>query len=271
MKRNISCALSAACMALIFIVSCDPLEPSTYTENFFRIATVKCTDDKASLQLDYTGEVFNIDNFKTKSDAQNFGLKNGDRIIAELEVNAVGTMDNNKLTFKSVVETIPLHKLAEARPSDTLNYDYQFNVLWLVDQRYPAIWSQGHLVNVAPIYYVPSEESAREFYLYPMQMNRDTLEMRLYSYIPYNNLAIRGYASSSQSLLCFDISSLRDSVADATEHKRRKDILKEIEGLNRDSLMVHIFAPDTLRGNLDGIYYERYPRVSVSISIPFDF
>lgn len=271
MKRNILYALFAACIALIFIVSCDPLEPSTFTENFFRIATVRCKDGKASLQMDYTGENFNIDNFKTESDMRSFELKDGDRIIAELEVNAVGTMDNNKLTFKSVVENIPLLELAKSRPADTLNYDYQFNVLWLVDQRYPAIWSQGHLVNIAPIYYVPSQESVEEFYLYPMQMNKDTLEMILYSYIPDNNLAIRGYSSASQSLLCFDISTLRDSVADATEQKHRRDILKDIEGLSYDSIMVHIFAPDTLRGNMDGIYYERYPRVSVSISIPFDF
>lgn len=258
-------------MVSAMMLACDPLEPSTYTENFYRIATVQCSDGKASLLLDYTGEKYNLENFKTESDMKSFGLKNGDRIIAEIEVNAVGTMSNNKLTLKSVADTISVLKLAKTQPADTLNYDYQFNVLWLVDQRYPAIWSQGHLVNVAPIYYVPSNESVTGFYLYPMQMNRDTLEMRLYSYIPDNNLAIRGYASASQSLLCFDIASLRDSVADATEHKHRKDLLKDIEKLNQDSLMVHIFAPDTLRGSLDGIYYEHYPRVSVSISIPIDF
>ena len=60
-------------------------------------------------------------------------------------------------------------------------------------------------------------------------------------------------------------------MADAAELNHRKQILSDIEKLNKDSIMIHIFQPDTLRGMLDTIYYERYPKVSVSIKVPFDF
>jgi len=269
MKRNIALTLFAACMtSVIAILSCDPLEPASYTENFYRIATVKYANGKASLKFDYTGENYDIDNFKTQADMERFDVQDGDRIIACLQYYAISTVGT--ITLQSV-DKYSILKLAEKRPADTLNYDYRFNVLEMFDVQYPAIWAQGHLVNVTPIYYVPSRESVRDFYLYPMQMNRDTLEMRLYSYIPENDLALHAYYSASQSWLCFDIASIRDSVADAEENSHRKKILSDIEKLNSDSFMVHIFAPDTLRGMMDTIYYEFYPRVSVSISVPFDF
>lgn len=268
MKRKIFNSILAALTVSALVLSCDPIEPASYTENFYRIATVNCVNGRASLKFDYTGENYSIDNFKTQKDLDRFELNHGDRIIAGLQYYAVNGM--GKVTIQSAT-AYPVIKLEESRPSDTLNYDFLFNVLTLWDVKYPAIWAAGHLVNLAPIYYVPKETSPRDFYLYPMQMNKDTLELRMYSYIPDNDLAIRGYGSASQSWLCYDIASLRDSVADAAELNHRKQILSDIEKLNKDSIMIHIFQPDTLRGMLDTIYYERYPKVSVSIKIPFDF
>jgi hypothetical protein len=244
------------------------MEPSSYTEYFYRIASVKLEDGKASFKFDYTGEKYAIDNFKAKADMDRFGLKNGDRVIAGFQYYAVSSV--GKITLQSVT-SYPTFKLAESRPSNSYNHDCRFNVLSLFDVQYPAIWAQGHLVNLAPIYYVPSENCESKFYLYPMQMNRDTLEMRLYSYIPDNDLSLRGYLNPLQTWLCYDISSLRDTVADADEFNHRKQILTAIDNLQGDSMMVHIFQPDTLCGMLDTIYYERYPRVSVSIKIPRDF
>ncbi|MCQ2068351.1 MAG: hypothetical protein MJY68_04525 [Bacteroidaceae bacterium] len=270
MKRNIFCVLFAACLVSASVVSCDPMEPATYTENFFRIASVKCVDGKASLVFDYTRENFNISNFKTESDLQDFKLKNGDRIIAQLQLYAVGNMANNKLTLLDATR-FPIDKLDESKPADTLNHDYRFNMLTLIDTQYPNVWSQGHLVNVAPVYYVPESDCKAEFHLYPLDVRRDTLIMRLYSYIPENDLSLRGFASPVQSLLCYDISSLRDSVADADENNHRKNLLNKLTALNRDTIMVRICQPDTLCGMLDTIYYERYVKASVSTSIPFDF
>ena len=268
MKRNIIRSVVAVCAVSALVLSCDPMEPASYTENFFRIATVNCVNGKASLKFDYTGENYAIDNFKTQTDLDRYELSHGDRIIAGLQYYAVSGM--GKITMQSATR-YPVIKLEESRPADTLNNDYMFNVLNLWDVQYPAIWAAGHLVNLTPIYYVPSETSPRDFMLYPLQMNKDTLEMRLYSYIPDNDLAIRGYGGASQSWLCYDIASIRDSVADADELNHRKQILSDMEKLKKDSIMVHIFQPDTLRGMMDTIYYERYPRVSVSIKIPFDF
>ena len=268
MKRNKTLSALAVCIASALVVACDPLEPSTYTENFYRIATVTYAEGRASLDFDYTGESYAIDNFKTKQDMTDFGVKAGDRVIASLQYHAVSTVGKISLLGAN---KYPVLKLEESRPADSLNHDCRFNVLTLFDVKYPAIWAKGHLVNIAPIYYIPSSDCVSKFYLYPLQMNKDTLEMRLYSYIPDNDLAIRGYSNASQTWLCYDIASIRDSVADPEELSHRKQILSDIDKLKSDSLMVHIFQPDTLCGMLDTIYYERYPRVTVSIKIPKDF
>lgn len=270
MKRNIIRTVLAVLFISALVQACQKMEPSTYTENFYRIASVQCRNDRASLLIDYTGESFVFSNFQTAADMDKFKVKNGDRVLVNMSVSAVGNMYNNKLTVEDIYK-LPVDSIAQERPSDTLNYDYRFNVFYLIDLKYPAIWSQGHYVNLAPIYYVPSEDSKAEFHLYPLEVKADTLVMRLYSDIPDNNLAIRGYASASQSFLCYDMSSLRDSVADPTEHAHRKELLQQLRDLNRDSIMVHIYAPDTLRGTIESSYYERYPNVSVSISIPLDF
>lgn len=268
MKRNHVCSILAVCMASAFILSCEPLEPSSYTENFYRIASVNLADGKASLKFDYTGENYAIDNFKTKADMDRFDVKHGDRVIAGLQYYAVSTIGKISLL---TVDQYPVYKLAESRPADTLNNDCRFSTLTIWEVQYPSIWAQGHLVNLAPIYYIPNLKCKSEFYLYPLQMKQDTLEMRLYSYIPDNDLSLRGFYEPAQSWLCYDISSLRDSVADTDEFNHRKQILNQIDKLKGDSMMVHIFQPDTLWGMLDTIYYERYPRVSVSVKIPRDF
>lgn len=270
MKRNIISTFLAAFILSAFIQACQKMEPSTYTETFYRVATVQYKNEKASLLIDYTGEKFNFSNFSTASDMRYFNVKDGDRAIVSMTLTAIGNITNNELSIDAFYK-FPVDSLAKQRPASTLNYDCQFNVFYLFELKYPAIWSQGHFVNIAPIYYIPNEKCKADFYLYPLDVKDDTLQMRLYSDIPENDLSIRGYSSASQSLLCYDISSLRDSVPDPAEQAHRKDILKKLKNLNRDSIMVHIFQPDTLRGNIEGIYYERYPRLSVSISIPFDF
>ena len=268
MKRNHVCSILAMCMASALILSCEPMEPSSYTEYFYRIASVNLSEGKASLKFDYTGEKYNLDNFKTKTDMDRFELSHGDRILARLEYSAIGSV--GKITLKSA-DVYPTYKLAESRPADTLNNDCRFSTLTIWEVQYPAIWAQGHMVNMAPIYYVPNLKCKNEFYLYPLQMKQDTLEMRLYSYIPDNDLSLRGFYEPAQTWLCYDISSLRDSVADIDEFNHRKQILNQIDKLKGDSMMVHIFQPDTLWGMLDTIYYERYPRVSLSVKIPRDF
>ena len=268
MKRNIVRSILAVCIVSAFVISCEPMEPASYTENFYRIASVKLDKGKASLKFDYTGEIYNIDNFKTEADMERFGLKHGDRIIAALQYHVVSSV--GKITLQDYAQ-YPILKLEESRPADTLNHDCRFNVLTLSNVKYPAIWAQGHLINLAPIYYIPNENCERQFYLYPTKVNKDTLELCMYSYIPQNDLSIRGFINASQSWLCFDIASLRDSVADADEFNHRKELLSAIDKLEGDSMMVHVIQPDTLCGMLDTIYYENYFRPSVSVTIPRDF
>ena len=273
MKRKtfFSSLFALLCAGMIFS-SCEPLEPSTYTESFFRIASVRYKDGKASLLIDYTGETYYFSNFSTQADMNRFNLKDGDRVIAGMTVSAVGNITNNKLTLDEVSK-FPKIAIAESRPSDTLNYKYQFDVLNIINIQYPKIWSQGHLVNMAPVYEVSSQGKNANFHLYPMGASNDTLIMKLFADIPDTVSSQNIYYE--QKLLCYDISTMRNPVSDLKENAYRDSLLNLLAG--KDSITVQIFAADTLRqiwNTANGIKERKYfpiPRAAVSVSIPFDF
>lgn len=267
-------SLVALLYAGMILSSCEPLEPSTYTESFYRIASVRFKDDKASLLIDYTGETYYFSNFSTQADMNRFNLKDGDRIIAGMTVSAVGNITNNKLTLDEVSK-FPKIAIDESRPSDTLNYKYQFDVLNIINIQYPKIWSQGHLVNLAPVYEVSSQNKSVQFHLYPLAASKDTLIMKLYADIPDTVSAQDIYYE--QKLLCYDISTMRNQVSDPSENAYRDSLLNILANTGRDSITVQILAADTLRqiwNTANGIKERKYfpiPRAAVSVSIPFDF
>lgn len=275
MKRKtfFSSLFALLCAGMIFS-SCEPLEPSTYTESFFRIASVRYKDDKASLLIDYTGETYYFSNFSTQADMNRFNLKDGDRVIAGMTVSAVGNITNNKLTLDEVSK-FPKIAIDESRPSDTLNYKYQFDVLNIINIQYPKIWSQGHLVNLAPVYEVSSPNKSVQFHLYPLAANKDTLIMKLFADIPDTVSAQDIYYE--QKLLCYDISTMRNQVSSPSENAYRESLLNTLANAGKDSITVQIFAADTLRqiwNTANGIKERKYfpiPRAVVSVSIPFDF
>lgn len=273
MKRNIINALFAACIASALIQACEPLEPSTYTETFYRVASVQYKDGKASLLIDYTGEVFTFSNFTTAADMAQFNVQDGDRIIAEMTVSAVGNIANNKLTLNNIVYKYPTIAIDESRPSDTINYRFMFNTMNLGNVTYPKIWSQGHIVNIAPVYIMSSPEKVPLFHLYPLKVNSDTLVMQLYAEIPDTITTWE----SRQSLLCYDISTLRDSVSDPVEKKYRDNLMNQLSAKSREKITVQIISADTLREKWlvkDSVMEKKYlvfPSQSVSVSIPFDF
>ena len=272
MKRNIIRTLFAVCTATVLLHSCGPMEPSTYTEKFYRIASVEYYDGKATLLIDYTNERYYFTNFETLSDMELFGVSHGDRVIAGMTLNATGNIFNNKLTLDEIAK-FPTTPLAESRPSDTLNYKYQFDVLYLAQTKYPKIWSQGHLVNVTPSYALSSEDKEAFFYLYPLYVSHDTLTLQLYSDIP-DTIST---SFNNQTLLCFDISTLRDSVADASQKAYRDSLYNILAALKQDTITVQLMSPDTLRDKCmtpTGVVerkYLPYPRPKLSVQIPFDF
>ena len=273
MKRTILYTLFAASLATAFMIqSCEPLEPSTFTEKFYRIATVQYTNNKASLLLDCTGERYYFTNFATESDMQEFDVSPGDRVIAGMTVTAIGTLSNNKLHLDEIAK-YPTLSLAESHPSDSVyNYKYKFDTYTLVNQTYPIIWSQGHLVNVTPSFVLSSKEKTAQFYLYPIDVNNNTLVMRLYSNIPDTLPA--NYAE--HALLCYDLSTLRNPVSDPDEQIHRDSILNKLDLLDSDSIKVQIYEPEIMRDiwkTDNGVKEKKYynPRSSVSVSIPFDF
>ena len=280
MKRNIIRTFFAAFLASALIQACEPMEPSTYEERFMRLASVQYKDNAASLKIDYTGEVFNLYNFRTASDMQRYRVKNGDRVLALMTLEAKGTIDNQRIFVDSLYK-IPVEKVAESRPSDTLNFYYlldPYRKYQLGNKQYPTIWSQGHFVNLTPFLYIRTEDAKVKFYLYPTGVVTDTLEMMLYSDI--SDTFNPTYSSQYyQSMFCFDMSSMRDPVADAVENNRRDSLLSKFNG--KDSIYVHVFMPDSLRvpthvkykdSSKDTVYNTYYfPKVSAKIAIPFDF
>lgn len=273
-KTYFSSLLVALLYAGLVLSSCEPLEPSTYTESFYRIASVRYKDGKASLLIDYTGERYYFSNFSTQADMNRFNLKDGDRVIAGMTVSAIGDITNNKLTLDEVSK-FPKNAVAQSRPSDTLNYKFQFDVLNIIKIQYPKIWSQGHLVNLAPTYEVSSRDKSVKFHLYPLGASNDTLTMKLFAEIP--DTVSSQNIFQEQRLLCYDISTMRDPLSDPAENAYRDSLLSILADAGKDSITVRILAADTLRqkwNTSNGIKERKYfpiPRAVVSVSIPFDF
>lgn len=236
------------------------------------MASVDYYQGKATLLIDYTNERYYFSNFETPEDMEYFGVSHGDRVIAGITLNATGNIFNNKLTLNEIAK-FPVTPLAESRPSDSLNYKYQFDVLFLGNTKYPKIWSQGHLVNVTPSYTVSSEDKEAIFHLYPTAVRHDTLSLQMYADIPDTISTV----INNQSLLCFDISSLRDSVGDAAEMAYRDSLYNLLAALKQDTITVQLFSADTLRDKCmtaNGVKERKYfviPKAQLSVPIPFDF
>ena len=278
MKKIVIRSLLAVLAISALVVSCEPMEPSTYNEVFHRFGTVQYKNYKASLLIDYTGETYNLKNFSTLADLEYFDVKPGDRVLAEITINAVGTIFNNELTLNKVYK-YPIYKLAESQPSDSI-YNYEYHLInYSLNQvtsysyvKYPLAWSQGHLVNMVTSFQISDENVDGEFYLYPMEVDNQALVMKLYSNIP-DTLPAK-YVRTS--FLCFDMSTLRDSVADPVEQAHRDTILSQLERLHMDSILVEIHEPDIMRSVYkygDEVYERQYfnPRSYATLNVPFDF
>ena len=234
MKRTIFSVLTAALAASALFVSCEPLEPSTREDTFYRIASVSYKDGDASLLLDYTGESYKFSNFSTKSDMNRFGVQNGDRVIAEITMTAVGTVTNNTLTLNRVIK-YPKYALSESLPADSLNYGFRFCSLNLVSVIYPTAWTQGHVLSIAPEYYSSHKGVKPAFKLYPSKVVGDTLMLNLFCDMP-DTLTVW---DTEQAFVNFDISTLRDQVSDQAEQNHRDSLRKIIDNGEAALLVWH--------------------------------
>ena len=273
MKRTIFSVLTAALAASALFVSCEPLEPSTREDTFYRIASVSYKDGDASLLLDYTGESYKFSNFSTKSDMNRFGVQNGDRVIAEITMTAVGTVTNNTLTLNRVIK-YPRYALSESRPADSLNYGFRFCSLNLVSVIYPTAWTQGHVLSIAPEYYSSHKGVKPAFKLYPSKVVGDTLMLNLFCDMP-DTLTVW---DTEQAFVNFDISTLRDQVSDLAEQNHRDSLLTQLEATGKDRINVKVTAPTFMRvkmfktsGEVIEIKLDNYLIPTVTVSLPFDF
>lgn len=285
MKRNIALTLLTACVtAFTAFTACDPVEPATHSENFFRIATVKFDGNDVTFFSDYEHTTYYTSNVRDTATAISFGLKDGMRIKAWFTLDAVGTMDNHTITLNGFAKHEST-RCVGSKPSDTLNYYYLFDqydinreILGRNAQvsptLYPSVWNEGHIVNVTPTYFVPNDNDTAAFYLYPIELRADTLVLRLYSYIPDCDVSIN--PDYTQKLLSLDISSIRDRADNPAEQELRDTILARLDRLNKDKIVVTVQTPLTARAkdskNPAGDYTRPIPGLPTDpITIPFDF
>ena len=278
MKKNIVRLILAVSLISALVMSCEPLEPSTYYEEFYRFGTVQYKNNKASLLIDYSGETYYFNNFVSEYDMSVFDVKPGDRVLAGMSLNAIGSIFDNEITLNKVYK-YPTYKLAESQPSDSIdNFKYELFKYTLNKNSeytyitYPKAWSQGHLVNMMASYNISKESVEGKFSLYPIEVINNTLVMRLYSYIPDTLPA----SYVKYTFLCYDMSSLRDPVADPVEQVRRDTILSQLERLNLDTINIEIHEPEIMRcyiKNGDEVNEYQYynPRNYATLSVPFDF
>lgn len=286
MKRNTILAVFVICIiSALFIQGCEKLEQPTYSQTFFRIATVKIENNQAYLYTDKLHESFFPKNLKTPEDVSSIGLAKNQHIIAMLTVDAVGTMSNNTISLNAIAR-IDTTRCVGQKPSDTFNYYYyftQYNFDRMVSDTvypsyiYPKIWAEGHLINISPTYFVPNSTDKADFYIYPFDVQSDTLMMRLYSDIPECDIAL--YPSTYfQTLLSIDVSSVRDSADNPTEQILRDTIWHRLDRLknnNTQNITVTVFTPDSLQAkysrNSSGIFKQSIGNLPVSVNIPLDF
>lgn len=229
-------------ISVIAITSCDPLEPSRYTTTFNRLGTVKTTGSNVQLNLDYTGEEFLFSNFNTISNLEDFNVTDGDRVVANMTLTVVGNIPMPKLYMNRITKLIN-YQIDTIAPSDTLNHYFRFG-LFSIDNSfsYPQIWSSGHHINVAPITN-PSNKKGLKYHLYPISFSNDTLRMRLSANVPDNN---RMKYEETQTLLSYDMSSLRTSVSDEQTTRWKDSIINHIETNRYDSIYIAVSTHDSL-------------------------
>ncbi len=262
----------------LLLSSCGPVEPSTYTERLYRISTVQSYPDKNEAEIvpDKIGEFqesIYLKNFNKPSHLSLFGVNSGDRVLATMELSATGTMDNNTVELIDL-EKIHVQNLETSRPADSLNYYYRFAISILGNTSYPTIWNTGHIINVCPIFFIPDNAPNPRFYFYPERVVSDTLVIRLYSFIPEDDISLN--PDYTQTILNCDISSIAAPVSNPDEQMRRDLMLASLRMQERDNIYVKIVTPDTLRAkNSKNIANPRYiqpvPGLPQTVQIPFDF
>lgn len=242
MKRHFLKTMIGIGTILFTMVSCEPLEPSTYTEKFYRLGTVVAKGNKAEFSIDYTGEKLAFENFKSSADLSTYNVKDGDRVIADMTLNAIGNIGKfymNKMT------KITVTNVDSVAPSDTLNHYFRLGT-WSIDHRfeYPAIWSNGHFVNVVPITNPAKEETNKvRYYIYPIDIKSDTIVMRLSANVPNNN---RNKNPELSSLICCDMSTLRKATFSEEEQEWRDSIFNSFDNAHLDSIYVSITTHDSV-------------------------
>ena len=175
---------------------------------------------------------------------------------------------------------IPIRKVEESKPIDTLNFYYYFAKFRLYTRDYPSIWSEGHILNIAPVCHVDDDKNKSDYFLYPYDFIGDTLMCRLYSDIPDDDVSLN--PAYRQTFLCYDMSSIRNAAANPDEQILRDTILARLDRVKekQSKITVIIGTPDTLRAKNSKVrdqdgntvpYVQPVPGLPISTTITLDF
>ncbi|HZK03426.1 MAG TPA: hypothetical protein VFC94_03355 [Bacteroidaceae bacterium] len=243
--KNLRIYLFIAFVAgILALVSCDPLEPSTYTTTFNRIVTVRNNGDVAWLSIDYTNEIITLRNFRTSADMEAFGVKDGDRAVAQITLSVIANAGSGVFTLDGFVNPIKVYELDTTLPSDTvdsyINFDkFSIDATWA----YPRIWTNGSFLNFTISHYPDIDKKDNvDIRLYPKELIADTLVLDLRVSVPGNSYK----NNKNYSFCCYDLSSLRNQATDSTMQVRVDTIMAGMLRLGLDSLYVRVETADSL-------------------------
>lgn len=241
--KNLRINLFVAAMAgMLALVSCNPIEPSTYTTTFNRIVTVRNNGDVAWLSLDNTNQI-TLKNFRTSADMDAFGVHMGNRAIAQITFSTVANAGQGTFMLNRI-DTIDFYNLDTAAPSDTARSYVRFDRLPIdASFTYPRIWTNGSFLNFTITHYSDYDKKNNvSVSLYPKELIADTLVLDLCVSVPGNSYR----NEPSSTFLCYDLSSLRKPMADSITQVRVDSIVAGMLRLGLDSVYVKVKTADNL-------------------------
>lgn len=246
-------------LALVFVAalacslsSCLPDDGYTYSSQFSRIVTIDHSVSPIRFYCDYTNEIMELDNIKTDSDLGPFNLKNADRALIKIQLDAKATAAEYNLLEGSPIKSRSvsvqsLEGVAGIQPVFGFE-QLQLERGWL----YPYAWVSRGYLNIIP--QILSDEDA-EPYLVPQAVSRDTLKFNLK--MKYE-LGEQNYRAQ---YACFDLRSLADTVqADSTVRPVMRQMIDRLHN-EQDSVMVVVTA------DLQNIY----PDTVITATVPTNY
>lgn len=268
MNKLNSGLLALAMCGMVMLSSCTKVDQPTYTETFFRLATVEKTSYGVNLNIDYTGESFTLNNFRLDSDIDAFKVRPDNRVLAAIEVKMVGSADLSQFLVNTM-DTLQVMSLNLSSFQDSVGPYFNFANLQVDNSfLYPKLWTNGKYLNVAPFFCVKGAQDAKkgQFRLFPNRVSNDTL----YLTMRLDSISCDTRYSKENRYYCYDLSSMKRSTSNAEMKQRVNDIYSKLRALRQDSIYITVESSKVLISE-ENDKQNRNNRVSVTTKSSFCF